>query len=119
MAIALPLLLVVAIGAIDFARAFRAHETLERTAQDVVRYASVRSQDSDAPASLADITAFVHDRAEGLDPERLTVETTYTPANTAGSKVYIAISYDFTPVVPVIPEGARTLVGSSSMRVAY
>ena len=55
----------------------------------------------------------------GLDPDELTVRATYVPSNTLGAKVNIDLIYNFSPVVPVLPDSVKRLVGSAQMRVTY
>jgi len=119
MAVAFPVFIMLFLGVVDFARAMWTHNTLEHAAREVVRYASVHSQDSGDPVSQADITRYAHNRIVGLDVERLTVRTTYTPSNTMGAKVQVDLTYNFTPVVPIMPDAVKTLVGTSQMRITY
>lgn len=119
MAVAFPVFIMLFLGVVDFARAMWTHNTLEHAAREVVRYASVHSQDSGAPVSQADIVKYAHNRLVGLDPDRLTVRTTYEPSNTMGAKVQVDLTYNFTPVVPIMPDAVKTLVGTSQMRITY
>ena len=118
-AIAVPVFVMLFIGVIDFARAMWTHNTLEHAAREVVRYASVHSTDSGDPIGISETTAYAHNRTVGLSPERLTVQANYEPSNTMGGIVQINLIYDFTPVVPVMPDSVKTLVGTSQMRITY
>ena len=119
MAIAIPVVIMLFLGVVDFARAMWTYNTLQHSAREVVRYAAVHSEDSGAPCSLADIETYAHNRAVGLDPARLKINTTYTPSNTTGATVRVDLIYDFSPVVPILPDSVKRLVGSSQMRVTY
>lgn len=119
MAIALPVFIMLFVGVVDFARAMWTYNTLEHAAREVTRYASVHSEDSGAPVTTAQLTAYAHNRCVGLNPDRMTVRATYEPSNTLGAKVNIDLIYNFSPVVPILPESVKRLVGSAQMRVTY
>ena len=119
MAIAFPVFILLFLGVVDFARAMWTYNTLEHAAREVTRYASVHSEDSGAPVNLAQLKAYAYNRCSGLDPDRLTVRANYVPSNTLGAKVNIDLIYNFSPVVPVLPDSVKRLVGSAQMRVTY
>lgn len=119
LAIALPVFFMLFLGVVDFARAMWTYNTLDHAAREVARYASVHSQDSGAPVTLADITRYAKNRAVGLNPEFLKVDANYTPSNTTGATVQIDLVYDFKPVIAILPESVKTLTGRSQMRITY
>ena len=119
MAVALPVFIMLLLGVVDYARAMWTYNTLEHAAREVGRYASVHSIDSGAPVTLDQLTTYAHNRCAGLAPDRLKVNASYQPSNTLGSKVTIDLIYNFSPVIPVLPDSLKRLVGSSQMRVTY
>ena len=69
--------------------------------------------------NLAQLKAYAHNRCVGLDPDELTVRATYLPSNTLGAKPNIDLTYNFSPVVPLLPDSAKRLAGSTQIRVTY
>jgi Flp pilus assembly protein TadG len=119
MASALPVFFMLFLGVVDFARAMWTYNTLDHAAREVARYASVHSQDSGAPVTLADITRYAKNRAVGLNPKYLKVDASYTPSNTTGATVEIDLVYEFKPVISILPDSVKRLTGSSQMRITY
>ena len=119
LAVALPVFFMLFLGVVDFARAMWTYHTLDHTAREVARYASVHSQDSGAPVTLADLRRYAENRAVGLNPARLQVDANYTPSNTTGATVQIDLEYEFEPVISLLPDSVKKLTGNSQMRVTY
>jgi Flp pilus assembly protein TadG len=119
LAVAIPVFFMLFLGVIDFARAMWTYNTLDHAAREVARYASVHSEDSGKPVTLADLTRYARNRAVGLSADHLTVNARWSPSNTTGSTVQIDLVYQFSPVVSIIPDNIRTLRGTSQMRVTY
>ncbi len=69
--------------------------TMEHSAKEAARYASVRGGASASPASQYEITNFVKNRAIGLDTQKMTVQVSWAPDNSPGSAVAVDIAYDF------------------------
>ncbi len=90
-----PILMMLTIGILDVGRAMHALNTMEHTAKEAVRYASVHGSASASPASKYDIAKFVKNGAIGLDAKRMTVQVSWAPNNNPGSAVVVDIAYDF------------------------
>ena len=119
LAILLPLLLLTTVGIVDFGRIVSARNMLSNAARDATRYASVRSIDSEDPATLETIRERVVSRLGVLDPAALEVETSWLPTNAPGNSVQISLVYQFEPLSPIMPIGLRTLAASSTMIISY
>ncbi len=90
-----PILMMLSLGILDVGRAMHALNTMEYTAKEAARYASVRGSASASPASTYDIAKFVKNGAIGLDAKRMSVQVSWAPNNSPGSAVVVAIAYDF------------------------
>ncbi len=62
-----PILMMLTLGILDVGRAMHALNTMQYTAKEAARYASVRGSASASPASQDDIEKFVKIGAIGLD----------------------------------------------------
>ena len=118
-ALALTVFILLTAGVIDMARAMMAYSTLTHAAAKAARYASVRSSQSEYPASNGQIETQALNAAVGLFEENLTVDTDWSPTNSPGSTVQVTLSYNFEPVVPLIPHDLIVLRGSSRMTVSH
>ena len=90
-----PILMMLTLGILDVGRAMHALNTMEYTAKEAARYASVRGSASASPASQDDIAKFVKNGAIGLDAKKMTVQVSWAPNNSPGSAVAVDIAYDF------------------------
>ena len=112
-ALALPVMLFAMLGLVDIGRGVAAKAALGHAARQATRYASVRSSTSTSPATTSSIESYLVGHVEGLDPELLLVSTSWSPANTRGSKVSVSVSYNFEPIMPFIPIESVELESSS------
>ncbi len=90
-----PILMMLTLGILDVGRAMHALNTMQHTAKEAARYASVRGSASASPASQDDIVKFVKNAAIGLDAKRMSVQVSWAPNNSPGSAVVVDIAYDF------------------------
>jgi Flp pilus assembly protein TadG len=118
-ALALTVFIALTAGVIDMARAMMAYSTLTHAAARAARFASVRSSQSDYPATDGEIETRAIDSATGLNPDHLTVNTTWSPNNAPGATVQVSLRYNFRPVVPLLPHDLIVLSGSSRMTVSH
>jgi Flp pilus assembly protein TadG len=118
-ALALTVFIMLTAGVIDMSRAMMAYSTLTHATARAARFAAVRSSQSDFPASNSEIETAAMDAAVGLDPDELTVTTGWTPNNAPGSTVQVSATYNFSPVVPLLPHDLIVLRGSSQMMVSH
>ncbi len=105
-------------GVMDFGRVVWCYNSIAFAAQKGTRYAIVHGGISNYPATTAQIESIVESSAVGLDPNYLTVTTTWEPDNTPRNVVQVAVSYDFHSLVPMFPS-IITLTKTSRMSVQY
>jgi Flp pilus assembly protein TadG len=98
LAITLMGFLMLTMGAMEASWAVYTWNTCVSSAQDAVRWASVRGAQSATPATNDDIKTYVRSIATGLDPTQIGVSTTWTPNNSPGSTVQVTVSYTFVPM---------------------
>jgi Flp pilus assembly protein TadG len=118
-ALALTAFILLTAGVIDMSRAMMAYSTLTHASAKAARFASVRSAQSEDPASNGEIETQAVNAAAGLVEANLTVNTDWTPLNAPGAVVQVTMSYNFTPVVPLVPKDLIVLTGSSRMTVSH
>ncbi len=109
-----PILMMLTLGILDVGRAMHALNTMEHTAKEAARYASVRGGASASPASKVEITNFVKNRAIGLDTRRMSVQVSWAPDNSPGSAVVVDIAYDFNSMLVGIFKSSPWLFKSGS-----
>jgi Flp pilus assembly protein TadG len=97
LSLCLLLVFTIVIAVMEFGRLVFAYTTLAGATREAARYAMVHGSKSTSPATEEDIRAQVSKWAIGLNPASLTVDTTWDPANTPGSRVQIQSSYNFSP----------------------
>jgi Flp pilus assembly protein TadG len=118
MAVALPLLLILLFGIIDFGRALQAYVTINNASREGARAGSVD------PA--ADITSTVRNAAGEWGPD-VTVVVSFPSGQDSGDSVVVDVSYDYEFITPVAPiantffggsmDNGLTLETSSDMRI--
>lgn len=118
-ALALSVFILLTAGVIDMSRAMMAYSTITHATSRAARFAAVRSSQSESPASNSDIENTALNAAVGLNLDEVTVTTEWTPNNAPGATVRVAMSYNFTPVVPLLPHDLLVLRGSSRMTVSH
>ena len=94
-AFAAPIMIALSIGTIDVGRMVWINTTLSHAAHEGVRYASARGAGASAPATKAEIIAYVKNRAAGILDSEMTVAVTWTPNNSSGGRITIALDYSF------------------------
>ena len=118
-AVILPVLLLATVGIIDFARIVSARNMLSNAAREATRYASVRSIESDDPVTSELVLDQVLQRIGPLDPELLTIHTTWSPQNAPGATVEVDLLYDFQPISPLMPFELLQLNAASQLMISY
>ncbi len=113
-AITIPLVALLVLGSIEFARVMWTDTTIAFAARAGARYAAVRSEDSEDPATVAMIQDTVAAAASGLDPDDLTVTVNWQPSNTQGSAVTVDVVYAAELVLPFLPINSFPLSGRAS-----
>ena len=117
-ALCLTVFLMILFGIIDFSRAIFAYNFVSHAARQGARYAVVRGQSSGHAASAGDVQDYVRQQAVTLNSSSVTVNTTWSPDNSAGSTVQVQVQYSFSPVLPYIPGGPYSLSSTSRMRIS-
>ena len=117
-AMLLPLISILFLGIIDFSRAMLAYNALTHASEAAARFAAVRSKSSTTPATTGTITNRVLQAGTGLEPDKIEVTATWTPANVRGGVVLVEVEYPFEPMTPFLPWNTITLTGSASARIS-
>ena len=117
-ALTFTLLLTLAVGAMEGARAIWTYITLANAARAAARYAMVRGGSS--PISDADVETYLLSRSPGLDSNALTTTVTWSPDSSVGSAVEVRLSYtfDFIATALFLNRSDVTLISYSRMLVA-
>jgi Flp pilus assembly protein TadG len=110
-ALALPVFFFAMMGIVEFGRGMFAANQLNHIAREAVRYAVVRSEQSDMPADASDVAAFVRELATGLVAEDIKITTMWNPGNVPGAFVEVSLRYRFEPVLAFLPESLKDLRG--------
>jgi Flp pilus assembly protein TadG len=112
------LVFTILIAIMEFARFVYSYNILAGATKEAARYAIVHGSKSGSPATEADIRAQVNRWAIGLDRELITVNTTWVPANTPGSRVQIQTTYNIAPMTGLILRAPITLGSRSEMKIS-
>jgi hypothetical protein len=91
------------------------HAQRAKLSREATRYAIVHGTASGNTATVAQIQGIVTSRSVGLDTSNFTTTVTFTPDETPGSTVKVAVAYSFYPIAPFIPVGPITLSSTSQM----
>lgn len=100
------------IGCMDFGRLGFAYSSVTFAAHQAARYAATNGSASGHAATVATVQANANSNLVGLNAAALNVAVTWTPNNNPGSKVQVAISYSFRPLV--VPISATSLALKST-----
>lgn len=124
MAFLLPAFLLFLYGILELSHYAFTEIALGDAARLGARYAMVRGATSSAPATASSIASYVKGEIGLVNPNDVTVETTWSPNNDPGSVVTVETSYPFVPYLPdlgglfgtqFLP--SLTVTGSSEMTV--
>jgi Flp pilus assembly protein TadG len=116
-AIILPLLLILVVGTIDFGRAVLDASTLSYAVREGARYAAVRSDDSEDPATAGSVTDVVRKQASALDVNALNVTVSWIPKSTPGAMVEVVGTFNFNPILPLLGVDTIRLSSTGRMRI--
>lgn len=119
-ALAIPIVILLMLGTVDFGRLLWTMGTLQHAAREGTRYAIVRGTDGGMGAvSDETLIDFVKGRAAGLRPEQLAVTVAWGPGRARGSTVAIELTYPFDFFLGgFFPIGSLTVEGAASMIVS-
>ena len=107
----------------DLSRAAYSYHFVADAAREGTRYAMVRgssctSWPTACPAAASDIQTYLKNVPAGINPQNLTVTTTWTPNNNPGSLVQVQVQYSFQPIFPLVPKGALVMTSSSEVVIS-
>jgi len=91
---ALPVLILLTVGLIDFSLLLWRSSTIENAASEGARFAGVHGASSSAPASAQDVRDFVRSQAVGVPASELSINVTWQPSNQSGSRVTVVLAYN-------------------------
>jgi Flp pilus assembly protein TadG len=129
----LTLFLTMLFGVIDFGRALYAYHFVADAAREGTRYAIVRgstcplSECPSGPASTMDIQNYIKNVPSGIDPAQLTVTPLWNPSGSAtcngtpnapGCVVEVQVSYNFSFMLPFMPQSSVVMTSSSQMIIS-
>jgi Flp pilus assembly protein TadG len=112
------LVFLIAYSVMEFARAAYAYTVLAGATREAARYAVVHGSKSGSPATQTTIEERVERWAVGLNSSALTVNTTWTPSNSPGSKVRVDASYSVAPFTRLILSQPLTLSSRSELVIS-
>ena len=122
-------MLTLTFGIIDFGRALYTYHLIANAARAGTRYAMVRGSTcavAGCPATTDSVQTYVRGLAPGIDPNALTVTTTWSgglgcsdPSNQGpGCVVAVQASYTFRFMIPLLPNVALPMTSASQMVIA-
>jgi Flp pilus assembly protein TadG len=123
-ALMLPLLLLLLLGIMWFGLALYAYHFVSGAAREATRFAIVRGSacrnlSGGCPATATDVQNYVRDTAPlGIHASAITVTTTWTPNNRAGSVVNVTVQYNFQFLLPFVPSRTVVMTSSSQMVIS-
>lgn len=107
--------LVLLVGLMELSRAVWAYNTMAHATRQAARWAIAHG--SVNPATQDQIRGIVVGNSIGLDPNRLTVTTTWTPSNQRGAEVRVKSQYNFPFVTAPLITTQKTVSISSTSRM--
>ncbi|HET7214739.1 MAG TPA: TadE/TadG family type IV pilus assembly protein [Terriglobia bacterium] len=106
-------------GVMDFGRALYTYHFVSNAACEATRYAIVRGSSSTNPVTASDIQAYVKSiTPEGVDPNQLTITTTWSPDENPGSTVKVQVRDNFQFMTPVLASYQMNFSDSSQMVIS-
>ena len=117
-ALCFTVLLMIVFGTIDFGRLVYAFNFVSFGAREGARYAIAHGNSSLHPATTSDVRTAVTGKAVGFDPGALTVTTTWSPNENAGSTVSVQVQYAFNSIVPYFPVSPLNVTSTSKMMIS-
>lgn len=117
-ALVIPIFLLIAYCFMELGRLLFIHNSLGHAVFEAGRYAIVNGSASESPASTADITSVLTDRATGLEPGLISVTVSYDPDNAPGSEVTIVATYAFSFMTTLIPVSDFDLQSETTVVIA-
>jgi Flp pilus assembly protein TadG len=107
------------LGSMEFGWAIYAYNSCSNAAQTGARWASVNGSLSPAPATAASVTSYVQTQMVGLDPNLMTVNTSWNPNNSPGSAVTITVVYTVSPLVGLAIKNSFNVSSTAQMVIDH
>lgn len=118
-AIALPVVLLLLCNLMDFGRAMLCYNFVCDAARDATRYAATHGTDSSSPTTSSAVSAYVaSELPQGLSSSGLTVTTTWSPNENAGSTVHVTVQYNYQGMTPMFVVKSLSLSSGSQMTMS-
>ena len=110
-------------GIMELGLCFYTFNFVCETAREATRYASVRGSActgfGDCGITQTQLATYVKNLGyPGIDPNALTVTTTWASGNSPGSPVLVTVSYQFPLAVPFLFKNTWTLTSTSQMVIS-
>jgi Flp pilus assembly protein TadG len=103
-------------GIINFALALYCYDFVCYSAQQAVRYATVRGSSAPSPVSAAQVQSYVDTLVAGvLKTNSMTVTTTWSPNNSPGSVVTVVVTYKYPPLTSLVSSATIPLTRTAAM----
>jgi Flp pilus assembly protein TadG len=117
-AVALPAFILLLFGVIDFGNIVYAYSYVSYAAREASRYAAVHGSTNKNPATSSSVQTFVQKETAGLNLNRLSVATSWSPNNSPGSTVRVQVQYSMPISVPLVTSTTLSLTSASQMVVS-
>lgn len=106
-------------GVMDFGRALYNYHFVSHAAREATRYAIVRGSTSTDPVTANEISAYVKNITPlGINPQDITVSTSWTPNDAPGSSVRVEVSDSFRPMMPFFTKYHMQFSDASQMVIS-
>lgn len=103
-------------GIINFALALYSYDFVCYSAQQAVRYASIRGSTAPTPVSAASVQTYVNGLVVGvLNTSSLTAAASWAPNNKPGSVVTVVVTYNFPPLTSLVSSVTIPLTRTAAM----
>jgi len=116
LALAMPFLLLMLFGLMEFAVAFWVRHTVTHAAREGARFAIVRGSDNASPADDAAVATYVRSR---VPLESVQVTTTWPTTKAPGAVVRVRVAYPYQPLTGFNVIGPVTIASTSEMVISY
>lgn len=106
----------IAMGTLEFGRMIMDYSIVSNAAREGVRYAAVRGNASGHVATATEVQNYVAGRSVGL-LSASNVAVTWPTNKNQGSLVQVQVTYDFTPIVALLPSQTVRLRSTTEMTI--
>lgn len=107
----------ITLGTLEFGRMIMDYSIVSNAAREGVRYAAVRGTASGHPVTEAEVQTYTAGRSVGLLSAG-NVAVTWPTNKTQGSIVRVQVTYNFSPIVALLPSQTVQLRSTTEMTIA-